>query len=81
MFALVFRLFGGTNYGRCVDIFAPGEDITSAGLSRPDATVIFSGTSQATPLVSGAAAVYWSINSDATARDIRDDLISTCIRD
>jgi len=41
----------------------------------------FSGTSQATPLVSGAAAVYWSINSDATAQDIRDDLISTCSRD
>jgi len=41
----------------------------------------FSGTSQATPLVSGAAAVYWSINSDATAQDIREDLISTCTRD
>ncbi|XP_065892021.1 uncharacterized protein [Dysidea avara] len=78
---LYLRLFDGTNYGSCVDIFAPGEDITSAGLSRPDAMATFSGTSQATPLVSGAAAIYWSINSDATAQDIRDDLISTCTRD
>ena len=78
---LYLRLFDGTNYGSCVDIFAPGEDITSAGLSRPDAVATFSGTSQATPIVSGAAAVYWSINSDATPQDIRDDLISTCTRD
>ena len=78
---MYLRLFDGTNYGSCVDIFAPGEDITSAGLSRPDAVATFSGTSQATPLVSGAAAIYWSINSDATAQDIRDGLISTCTRD
>jgi len=78
---LYLRLFDGTNYGSCVDIFAPGEEVSSAGLARSDAMATFSGTSQATPLVSGAAAIYWSINNDATAQDIKDNLISTCTKD
>ncbi|XP_065895289.1 uncharacterized protein [Dysidea avara] len=78
---LYLRLFDGTNYGRCVDVFAPGQDITSAGLSRPDAVATFSGTSQATPLVSGAAAIYWSINKIAAPLEVKDAIISTCTRD
>ncbi|XP_065896049.1 extracellular serine proteinase-like [Dysidea avara] len=78
---LYLRPFDGTNYGRCVDIFAPGQDITSAGLSRPDAVATSSGTSQATPLVSGAAAIYWSVNKIATPLEVKDAIISTCTRD
>ena len=78
---LYLQLFDGTNYGRCVDIFAPGQDIRSAGLSGPDSVAIFSGTSQATPLVSGAAAVYWSVNTMASVQEIKDIVISTCTRD
>ena len=78
---LYLRLFDGTNYGRCVDIFAPGQDIRSAGLSGTDSVATFSGTSQATPLVSGAAAVYWSANSMANVQEIKDIVISTCARD
>ena len=37
-----------------------------------------SGTSQATPIVSGAAAVYWNMNRTATSLDIKDKVISTC---
>ena len=78
---LYLRLFDGTNYGRCVDVFAPGQDIKSAGLSRPDAVATFSGTSQATPLVSGAAAIYWNVNKIATPLEVKDSIISTCTRD
>ena len=71
----------GTNYGRCVDIFAPGQDITSAGISSRAAVATFRGTSQAAPLVSGAAAIYWSVNKMATPLEVKDAIISNCTRD
>ena len=70
--------FDGTNYGRCVDIFAPGQDVQSAGISSNDAVNTMSGTSQATPIVSGAAAVYWNMDKTATPLDIKDTITSTC---
>ena len=75
---LYLRLFDGTNYGKCVDIFAPGQDIVSAGIRGRDAVETMSGTSQATPIVSGAAAIHWSINRDANPLDIKDIITSTC---
>ena len=77
---LYLRLFDGTNYGRCVDIFAPGQDIRSAGISSNDAVETMSGTSQASPIVSGAAAVYWNMNKTATPLEIKDTITSTCTR-
>ena len=77
---LYLRLFDGTNYGKCVDIFAPGQEILSAGISHGDAAETLSGTSQATPLVSGVAAVYWNIKRNATALQIKDMITSTCTR-
>ena len=71
----------GTNYGRCVDIFAPGKVVQSAGISSNDAIVTMSGTSQASPIISGAAAIYWNMNKTATPLDIKDMITSTCTRD
>ena len=76
----LFGLFG-TNFGRCVDIFAPGQDIQSAGIRSNDDAVYMSGTSQATPLVSGAAAIYWNMNRNATPLEIKNKIISTCTHD
>jgi serine protease len=47
-----------SNYGRCVDIFAPGRDIRSAWYTSDQSVFLADGTSFAAPFVAGAAALY-----------------------
>lgn len=44
---------GGTNYGRCVDLFAPGDDIVSASSDCSTCFTSRSGTSQAAAHTAG----------------------------
>ncbi|GAA1531031.1 S8 family peptidase [Nocardioides humi] len=57
-----------SNRGTCVDLFAPGVDITSDWLNGGTSTI--SGTSMASPHVTGAAALYLSAHPAATPAQV-----------
>ena len=52
-----------SNYGTCLDLFAPGDGITSASHSSDTATTSLSGTSMASPHVAGAVALHLQLNA------------------
>lgn len=64
-----------SNWGTCVDLFAPGVDITSVGITDPEATAKMSGTSMATPHVAGGVALYLADHPDATPADVTKALV------
>lgn len=64
-----------SNSGTCIDIFAPGSDITSASASNNTGTAVLSGTSMASPHVAGAAALYLGAHGTATPAQVRDALV------
>lgn len=59
-----------SDIGPCVDIWAPGTDITSDWMGSPTATNTISGTSMATPHVVGTAALYLSGHRSATPAQV-----------
>jgi subtilisin family serine protease len=64
-----------SNWGSCVDLFAPGENITSAWLYGGTHTI--SGTSMASPHVAGTAALYLQSNPTATPATVGNVILSS----
>jgi thermitase len=67
----------GSSYGSFVDISAPAQDILMADPTLENGYGKGSGTSFATPLVAGAAALAWSINPNLTPGEVEQMLYST----
>ncbi|GAA3220271.1 serine protease [Streptomyces thermocoprophilus] len=65
-----------SNYGSVLDLFAPGSSITSSWNSSDTATNTISGTSMATPHVTGAAAVWLADHPTATPAQVSAALTS-----
>ena len=65
-----------SNYGSCVDWFAPGVNILSSYYTSDTATATMSGTSMASPHNAGAAALYLEGNPTATPAAVRSALAS-----
>lgn len=64
-----------SNYGPCLDLYAPGEGITSSWYSSDSATAMLNGTSMAAPHVTGAAALFLGANPSATPADVAAALV------
>jgi subtilisin family serine protease len=65
-----------SNYGTCLDIFAPGSSILSAWYTSNTATATLSGTSMASPHVAGVAALYKQANPSASSTTIRNAIVN-----
>jgi subtilisin family serine protease len=65
-----------SNFGNCLDIFAPGSSITSAWYTSNTATNTISGTSMASPHVAGAAALYLQGSPSASPATVTNALVN-----
>jgi serine protease len=68
---------GFSNWGSCVDLFAPGSSITSAWHTSNTATNTINGTSMAAPHVAGVAALYLQANPGHSPGTVFDRIVTT----
>ena len=68
-----------SNYGACVDLFAPGSDITSAWYQSDTQTASLNGTSMAAPHAAGAAALYLAANPSASPSAVNLALVNDAV--
>jgi subtilisin family serine protease len=64
-----------SNYGTCLDLFAPGSSITSAWNTSDTATNTISGTSMAAPHTAGVAALYLEAHPGSAPLQVRNALV------
>ena len=70
-----------SNYGPCVDWYAPGDRILSASTLSDGATTYMGGTSMAAPHVTGAAAIWLEGHPAASPSDLAAALTSVLVDD
>ena len=70
-----------SNFGTCTDIFAPGVNITSAWMTSDTATNTISGTSMATPHVTGGAALWLAAHPNDTPAQVAAGLVAASTPD
>jgi subtilisin family serine protease len=65
-----------SNYGSCVDIFAPGVRVVSDSSKSDTGYTTMSGTSMASPHVAGVAALVLGANAGYTPKQVRDAMVA-----
>jgi len=70
-----------SNYGECVDLFAPGSLITGAWIGGPTKLATISGTSMASPHVAGIASLFLGDTPSLSPTDIRHQLLQLSTKD
>ena len=76
----LYQIGLGTNFGRCVDIFAPGEQISGASHLCPNCTKRLSGTSMAAPMVAGLVAIHLGRKPRTTSSQVFERLINDSLK-
>jgi subtilisin family serine protease len=66
-----------SNYGSCVDVYAPGTNVYSTWNTDDNAMGTASGTSMATPHVAGAAALYLQAHPSASPAEVSAAIVSS----
>jgi subtilisin family serine protease len=69
------------NYGKCVDIFAPGANVLSAWATSPTASKTLKGTSHAAPHVTGVAALALQNSPALSVTDVTSLIVSSATSD
>jgi subtilisin family serine protease len=73
--------WSGSNYGKCVSVWAPGVMIESASSEMNNATSVLTGTSQAAPFITGIVALLLEGSPNSTNADIKNIISTGSLKD
>ncbi|HET9656719.1 MAG TPA: S8 family peptidase [Kineosporiaceae bacterium] len=68
-----------SNYGPCLDLYAPGTEISSAAVGSDSGTRVLSGTSMAAPHVAGLVALYLQQHPGSTPAQVSAGLLGFAV--